>query len=89
METDVESFTESLTQSQFFEQRFLDDVDYDDASLEDMLYNAHRENVYHSQREGLSVGQSSSVEAVCRLPHTRLLLLGLGQASLTLQAIAT
>ena len=26
-----------------------------------MLYNAHREQVYHSQREGLSVGQSSSV----------------------------
>ena len=25
-----------------------------------MLYNAHREHVYHSQREGLSVGQSSS-----------------------------
>ena len=26
-----------------------------------MLYNAHREHVYHSQREGLSVGQSSSL----------------------------
>ena len=26
-----------------------------------MLCNAHREQVYHSQREGLSVGQSSSV----------------------------
>ena len=26
-----------------------------------MLYNAHRVHVYHSQREGLSVGQSSSV----------------------------
>ena len=55
METYVESLTESLTQ-----QRFLEDVDYDDAALEEMLYNAHREHVYHSQREGLSVGQSSS-----------------------------
>ena len=26
-----------------------------------MLHNAHRVHVYHSQREGLSVGQSSSV----------------------------
>ena len=39
---------------------FLEDVDYDDAALEEMLYDAHRERVYHSQREGLSVGQSSS-----------------------------
>ena len=60
METDVESFTESLTQPQFSEQRFLENVDYDDAALEEMLHNAHREHVYHSQREGLSVGQSSS-----------------------------
>ena len=60
METYVESLTESLTQQQFSEQRFLEDVDYDDAALEEMLYNAHREHVYHSRREGLSVGQSSS-----------------------------
>ena len=60
METLVESLTESLTQPQFSEQRFLEDVDYDDAALEEMLHNAHREQVYHSQREGLSVGQSSS-----------------------------
>ena len=26
-----------------------------------MLFNAYREQVYHSQREGLSVGQSSSM----------------------------
>ena len=58
METYVESLTECLTQQQFPEQRFLDDVDCDDAALEKMLYNAHREHVYHSQREGLSVGQS-------------------------------
>ena len=60
METCVESFTESLTHPQFSEQRLLEDVDYDDAALEEMLHNAHREHVYHSQREGLSVGQSSS-----------------------------
>ena len=60
METCVESLTESLTQQQLPEQRFLEDVDYDDAALEEMLYNAHREHVYHYQREGLSVGQSSS-----------------------------
>ena len=61
METCVESPTESLTQQQFPEQRFLEDVDYDDAALEEMLFYAHREHVYHSQREGLSVGQSSYV----------------------------
>ena len=60
METYVESLTESLTQQHFPEQRFLEDVDYDDAAFEEMLHNAHREHVYHCQREGLSVGQSSS-----------------------------
>ena len=60
METCVESLTESLAQPQFPEQRFLEDVDYDDTALEEMLHNAHREHVHHSQREGLSVGQSSS-----------------------------
>ena len=60
METYVESFTESLTHPQFSEQRFLEDVHYDDTALEEMLHNAHRVHVYHSQREGLSVGQSSS-----------------------------
>ena len=61
METYVESLTESLTKPQFPEQRFLEDVDYDDTALEEMLHNAHRVQVYQSQREGLSVGQSSSV----------------------------
>ena len=42
------------------EQRFLEDVDYDDAAIGEMLFNAYRKQVYHSQREGLSVGQSSS-----------------------------
>ena len=56
----MSSPSQSLTQQQFPEQRFLEDVDYDDAALEEVLENAHREHVYHSQREGLSVGQSSS-----------------------------
>ena len=60
-ESYVESFTESLTHPQFSEQGFLEDVDYDDTALEEMLHYAHRVHVYHSQREGLSVGQSSSV----------------------------
>ena len=69
METYVESFTESLTQPLFSEQRFLEDVDYDDTALEDMLREAHRVHVYHSQREGLSVGQSSqSVSERTRRP---------------------
>ena len=60
METYVEFFTESLTHPQFSEQRFLEDVDYDDTALAEMLHIAHRVHVYHSQRQGLSVGQSSS-----------------------------
>ena len=60
MEINVGSLTESLTQPQLPEQRFLEDVAYDDAALEETLHNAHREHVCHSQREGLSVGQSSS-----------------------------
>ena len=56
----VESYTESLTHPQFSEQGFLEDVEYDNTALEDMLFNAYRVHVDHSQREGLSVGQSSS-----------------------------
>ena len=48
-----------MTQQQFTEQRFLEDVDCGDAAIGEMLFNAHQEQVYHSQREGLSVGQSS------------------------------
>ena len=59
-ETCVESLTEFMTEQRFPEQRFLEDVDDDDAAIGEMLYNAYREQVYHSQREGLSVGQSSS-----------------------------
>ena len=59
-ETYVESHTESLTNQQFSKQGFLEDVEYDDTALEDMLREAHRVHVHHSQREGLSAGQSSS-----------------------------
>ena len=65
-ETYVESYTESLTPpflcpTQFPKQGFLEDVEeYDDTALEDLLREAHRVHVYHSQREGLSVGQTSS-----------------------------
>ena len=51
--------TQSLTHPQFSKQAFLEDVEYDDAALEDMLREGHRVHVYHSHREGLSVGQSS------------------------------
>ena len=59
-ETYVESYTESVTHPQLSKQGFLEDVEYDDTALEDLLREAHRVHVYHSQREGLSVGQSSS-----------------------------
>ena len=48
METYVESLTESLTQPQFSEQRFLEDVDYEDTALEEMLHNAHQVHVCQS-----------------------------------------
>ena len=59
-ETYVEFNQESMTEQRFPEQRFLEDVDYDDAAIGEMLFNTYREQVYHSQRESLSVGQSSS-----------------------------
>ena len=40
--------------------RLPEDMDYDDAAIGEMLFSAYREQVYYSQREGLSVGQSSS-----------------------------
>ena len=42
------------------EQRFPEDVDYDDAVIGQMLFNAYRGQVNHSEREGLSSGLSSS-----------------------------
>ena len=43
--------TSSLTHPQFSEQGFLEDVEYDDTALEDVLHEAHLVHVYHSQRE--------------------------------------
>ena len=60
-ETYVESYTELLPSPPFSKQGFPEDAEYDDAALEDMLHEAHRVHVHHSQREDLSVGQSSSV----------------------------
>ena len=59
-ETYVEFNQESMTEQRFAEQRFPEDGDYDDAAIGEMLFNAYREQVCHSQRECLSVGQSSS-----------------------------
>ena len=59
-ETYVESYTESLTYTQFSKQGFREDVEYDDAALEDMLHQAQRAQAYHFQREDLSVSLSSS-----------------------------
>ena len=50
-----------MTEQRIPEQRFLEDVDYDDTAIGEMFFGAYREQVYHSQREGLSVGQSSSM----------------------------
>ena len=52
---------ESVTEQRFTAQRFPEDVEYDDAALGQMLYNACRGQVDRSQREGLSSGLSSSM----------------------------
>ena len=57
LHTGYEPKNYDLIQPQFSEQRFLEDVDYDGSALEEMLHNALRVHVYHSQREGLSVSR--------------------------------
>ena len=47
-ETYVEFNQESMTEQRFPKQRFFEDVDC--ASIGEMLFNAYREQVYHSQR---------------------------------------
>ena len=54
-ETFVEFNQESVT-----EQRFPEDLDYDDAVIGQTLFNAYRRRVDHSEGEGLSSGLSSS-----------------------------
>ena len=48
-----------MTEQRFPEQRFPEDMDYADAAVGQMLFNAHRGKVDHSEREGLSSGLSS------------------------------
>ena len=60
-ETYIESYTELLFSPPFSKQGIPEDAEYDDAALEDMLREAHRVHIHHSQRADLSVGQSSSV----------------------------
>ena len=54
-ETYVEFNQESVT-----EQRFFEDLDYDDTVIGQTLFNAYRRRVDHSEGEGLSSGLSSS-----------------------------
>ena len=54
-ETYVEFNQESVT-----EQRFPEDLDYDDTVIGQTLFNAYRRRVDHSEGEGLSSGLSSS-----------------------------
>ena len=54
-ETNVEFNQESVT-----EQRFTEDMDYDDAVIGQTLFNAYERRVDHSEGEGLSSGLSSS-----------------------------
>ena len=44
-ETHAEFNQEPMTEQRFPEQRFLEDVDYDDAAVGEMLFNAYREQV--------------------------------------------
>ena len=44
-ETYVEFNQESMTEQRFPEQLFLEDVDYDDAAIGEMLFNAYRKQV--------------------------------------------
>ena len=44
----------------FHQLHFPQDMDYDDAAIGQMLFNAYRGQVDHSEREGLSSGLSSS-----------------------------
>ena len=54
-ETYLEFNQESVT-----EQRFPEDLDYDDTVIGQTLFNAYRRQVDHSEGEGLSSGLSSS-----------------------------
>ena len=60
-ETSVEPHMQLLDSPPVFSDKVSSaDPDYDDATLEDMLHQAHRAQAYHSVREDLSVSLSSS-----------------------------
>ena len=60
-ETSVEPYMQLLDSPPLFSNKVSSaDPDYDDATLEDMLHQAHRAQAYHSLREDLSVSLSSS-----------------------------
>ena len=59
--TYVEFNQESLAEPRFSEKQFTEGMDYDDAAIVQMLFNAYRGQVDHSEREGLSSGLSSSI----------------------------
>ena len=59
-ETSVEPYMQLLDSPPLFSKVSSSDPDYDDATLEDMLHQAHRAQAYHSLREDLSVSLSSS-----------------------------
>ena len=61
-ETSVEPYVQLLDSPPLFSDKApTADPDYDDATLEDMLHQVHRAQVYHSLREYLSVSLSSSM----------------------------
>ena len=60
-ETSVEPYMQLLDSPPLFSNKVSSaDPDYDDATFEDMLHQAHRAQAYHSLREDLSVSPSSS-----------------------------
>ena len=59
-ESSVEPYMQLLDSRPFSNKVSSADPDYDDATLEDMLHDAHRAQAYHSLREDLSVSLSSS-----------------------------
>ena len=60
-ETTVEPYVQLLNSPPLFSNKVSSaDPDYDDATLENMLRQVHRAQVYHSLREDLSVSLSSS-----------------------------
>ena len=71
----TETYVE-FNQGSVTEQRFPEDLDYDDTIIGQTLFNAYRRRVDHSEGEGLSSGLSSSssmshdrtgTPVVCRL----------------------